>query len=83
MLEVQVRPVRGVALDSKNRLVLVRRHAVPLTGPEPLVRDGFWSGRVVHVDEAVVKIKLDCGTARQDIVITLPVDSKDWRIRFP
>jgi len=66
-----------------NRMVLVRRRAVTLRGPEPLERDGFWMGVVTKVTDKEVRIKLWCGTARQDLTVTMPIESKEWRIRFP
>ena len=78
-----------------NRVVWVRRDCVPIKGPKPLEYDGCWEGHVVEAipivrrEKAVVvivgytlKIKLSCGTSRDDITIELPYTSPDWKPRF-
>lgn len=66
-----------------NRLVLVRKGAIEFKGPQPLEHNGFWSGIVHSVKGNTLYIRLDCGTARQNKVIQLPIESDGWKIRYP
>jgi hypothetical protein len=78
--------------DLVHRMILVRKGAVKLQGPQPLELDGFWEGTVLDVipvlkDGKTVDhtlcVQLACGTARADRIIELAASSKYWRLRFP
>lgn len=78
----------------RHRMVLVRKGAVTISGPQPLeTRSGDWGGLVVAVmaisgqRRAIVdytlKIKLSCSTACPDYVIEVSFLDPCWKLRFP